>query len=125
MRQLAALVIALAACADDPLPPFEAAVKTFTDAACTTACVVDEAACREDVAIDMAMAKELLDDDVELRCALCLETKASIIPDVVDCQPSAEQNAEVYRVCDLDPLVDFDRDLDPANDDDEACGGFP
>jgi len=124
MRRFVILIL-LAGCADDPLPPFERAVKTFTDTACTSGCVVDEATCREDVAVDMAQVKELLDDDAELHCALCLETKAAFIPDVVDCQPTAEQNAEVYRVCDLDPLVDFDRDLDPTNDDDEACAGFP
>lgn len=125
MRRFVILII-LAACAeDDPLPPFQRAVKTFTDTACTTACVVDEAFCRADVATDMAQVEELLDEEAELRCALCLETKAAIIPDVVDCQPTPAQSAEVHQICDLDPLVDFDRDLDPTNDDDEACAGFP
>ena len=120
------MVLVLAVACADPVDTFDASVQRFINVACgNAACVDDEVRCREDVAADLAMAKELLDENGRAHCALCLDVKASIIPDVQACQPSAEQNAMVYDVCDLDPSDDYDRDLDPTNDDDEACAGFP
>jgi len=108
---------------------WDSTVERFRQAVCVSACVPDDLQqqCLDDVQVDLDQARIELSDLDEADCLDCLDVKASLLPAVAanGCQSTPAQDAQVFAACDLDPDVDFDGDGDPANDDDEACAGFP
>jgi hypothetical protein len=133
MRRL--LLFVLAACggggdggADAGSDPWDTHVAAFAQAICTSTCSPgDPATCQSDVIADLGEARNLLDAAGQQQCLACLDVKASLVDDVAanGCTSTPQLDAMVYAACDLDPATDFDADGDPANDDDEACAGFP
>lgn len=125
-------VLVLAACggSNDGGASWDDTVTDFVTAICppaNTCTSGDPAACEQDVRTDLADAKAMLDADGQERCIHCLQVKTDLIGDIVaqSCQPTADQNQQVFDACDLDPIVDYDNDGTANNDDDEACAGFP
>ncbi len=101
---------------DDELPGFQMTL-CREEAQCGGA---DEVHCQQDVATDMADAKQLLDEAGEQRCAECMHVKARELQAILDagCDASAGDEAAVLAACDLDPS-------DGEDMPDEACAGYP
>jgi hypothetical protein len=134
-RTLAALVIAcaFAACAGDDGGDdvgWDATVDEFVQAGCVEAAVCSgeaPAECEGDVRADMEDAREALDGPGETRCIDCMTVKVRELRKVIaaSCNVGAADTGAIFAACDLDPAVDYDGDGQTANDDDEACAGFP
>ncbi len=128
---IAAILISSACGGDDGASTgFADAVDDFVLAACDEAatCTGDDPTdCEADVRTDLADAEAALDATGEAQCIACLDAKATQLRAWADaaCDDGALDEAAVYEVCDLDPVVDYDGDGTADNDDDEACAGFP
>ena len=124
--RLAILAVVVAACDVAPLDPYDAAVSNYVDVACASACRSGtEAQCRSDVGDKLARVKVDLDEAAQARCITCLDTKATLTPELAACVPTPDQTAMVVAACDLDPTIDSSGDGIPDNDYSEACGGEP
>jgi hypothetical protein len=132
------LSLVLAACAADDggdgdgttTDPWDAAVDDFVQAGCVEAATCSgeqPAECEGDVRADLDDARAELDAAGESRCIQCMTVKVRELRKIIaaSCDISAADQAAVFAACDLDPATDYDGDGQPANDDDEACAGFP
>lgn len=109
---------------------FDAEVDRFAPTLCEASASCggqDEMACLTDVYTDMAAARDELDEAGRARCIECMEAKRAEIEKLLaaDCDTSVLDDGAVFAACDLDPAVDYDGDGEAANDDDEACAGYP
>ena len=109
---------------------WDTTIEALVDTLCVdgAACTGDDPGqCEGDVRTDMADARAQLDAAGEARCLACLDVKMRELRKIIaaSCDVAAADTDAIYAACDLDPATDYNGDDDPANDDDEACAGFP